>query len=209
MTNYSILIGRIGILASLLLPIIIGGSVVANNIAFIIPQLMLFYCLQQIGNLHGKPGILIHYTIAVGFSVAIMVLSTTLLAPEMGKIGTQFLGMDNPTNQQLLAELQERINGDKRVAEEFMQFIVNKSSIGYYMTIMFVLYFASLLFTRFAYVKLGNVTTVKEFKTGSLLLLIGFPTVFLFGIGAVLMLVGFVFIVIGYFKLPEIESEAV
>ncbi len=203
MQNKPVLLARIAMIASVVLPFLLGSSSILSNIVSVLCMAVLFYSLQKIGLAYQKPSISKNYAISAGLILITLVVNMAVIAPESAKIGTQFLGMESATYEQAMQELQRRIQEDNRIGQDVVMFIVNKTSLLPYFGIVFLLYLVSIVFYRFAFAQLGKSTGIKHFSTGSLLMIIGIPTILVLGLGFILMFVGWIFILVGFFTLTD------
>ena len=198
-----VLLGRIAMITSVIFPFL-GGNTWVSMVLFALPQAALLYSLYQIGNAYDKKGIFTNYLISVILSVICTVVFPYLFQQEVVKIGQKFLEAAPTDTTKIMQQLAEMMK-DQRVAEDVLMFAINKTQILAYLMAFLGVYFVCLLFTRLAFVKLGKASGVELFKTGSLVIMIGFPGILLFGLGMLAMVIGFVMLIIGFFTLTDAQ----
>ena len=202
MLKKPVLLARIAMISAIVLPFILDNSTIIGMIASLLPTLLLLYSLKLLSDAYQNAAIFRNYAISFALTLLSLALTTVLIQVEVGKIASQFLNMENASFQQIMQTFVEKFKDDKQMAQDLAEFILNKTAILPYFGAIILLTFLQILFYRFSFLALGNSTGINHFKTGSLLVLIGFPTIIIL-VGGLLILIGWIFTIVGFFTLTD------
>jgi uncharacterized membrane protein len=199
----SVLLFRIGLVSSILLSFVLDTSSWLGLILAQVPLLMALYACMQFSNSYQKKSIFTNQAISYLFAFAGSIV-TMFLVKDLQKLLLTNFGNSNETNfEEFAVDFSQKISADPELLQEVLETITSNSNLMASGFLFIVLLLLANLFSFFSYKALANATGVKNFKTAGILLLVGIPTIIVFGLGFLLVFIGVIFAIVGAFQLNQ------